>query len=232
MKMEVTYIHPDRLRPYKGNARTHTPEQVAQIAASIKEFGFTSPIICDGDNIVIAGHGRLLAAERLGLDAVPVIRLTHLSERQRRALTLADNRIALSSGWDFERLSVEIEALVESDFDLALTGFDEQELDALLKSDAGVLPESWAVGGGETAAGKNNLLPENFGINFTLPNGDKAPFQQMTFTLADAQAEVIKNAIADIKQTEEYKYAETMGNENGNGNALYLIVMQWAKQKK
>lgn len=153
MKMEVTYIHPDRLRPYEGNARTHTPEQVAQIAASIKEFGFTSPIICDGANIVIAGHGRLLAAERLGLDAVPVIRLTHLSERQRRALTLADNRIALSSGWDFERLSVEIEALVESDFDLALTGFDEQELDALLKSDAGVLPESWAVGGGETAAG-------------------------------------------------------------------------------
>lgn len=157
MKMEVTYIHPDRLRPYEGNARTHTPEQVAQIAASIKEFGFTSPIICDGANIVIAGHGRLLAAERLGLDAVPVIRLTHLSERQRRALTLADNRIALSSGWDFERLSVEIEALVESDFDLALTGFDEQELDALLKSDAGVLPESWAVGGGETAAEKKEV---------------------------------------------------------------------------
>lgn len=157
MKMEVTYIHPDRLRPYEGNARTHTPEQVAQIAASIKEFGFTSPIICDGANIVIAGHGRLLAAERLGLDAVPVIRLTHLSERQRRALTLADNRIALSSSWDFERLSVEIEALVESDFDLALTGFDEQELDALLKSDAGVLPESWAVGAGETAAEKKEV---------------------------------------------------------------------------
>lgn len=157
MKMEVTYIHPDRLRPYEGNARIHTPEQVAQIAASIKEFGFTSPIICDGANIVIAGHGRLLAAERLGLDAVPVIRLTHLSERQRRALTLADNRIALSSGWDFERLSVEIEALVESDFDLALTGFDEQELDALLKSDAGVLPESWTVGGGETAAEKKEV---------------------------------------------------------------------------
>jgi ParB-like chromosome segregation protein Spo0J len=144
MKMEVTYIHPDRLRPYEGNARTHTPEQVAQIAASIKEFGFTNPIICDGGNTVIAGHGRLLAAERLGLDAVPVIRLTHLSERQRRALTLADNRIGLSSGWDFERLAVEIEALADADFDIDLLGFDEQEISALLKSDAGILPEGWA----------------------------------------------------------------------------------------
>ena len=165
--MEVTYIHPDRLRPYEGNARTHTPEQVAQIAASIKEFGFANPIICDGGNTVIAGHGRLLAAERLGLDAVPVIRLTHLSERQRRALTLADNRIALNSGWDFERLAVEIEALVESDFDLALTGFDEQELDALLKSDAGVLPEAWEVRAGETAAEKKeiNYAEKNKEIN-------------------------------------------------------------------
>ena len=77
-----------------------------------------------------------------------------------------------------------------------------------------------------------NLDSDNYGTDFSLPDGDKAPFQQMTFTLADEQAEQIKNAIADIKQTEEYKYTETMGNENSNGNALYLIVMQWAEQKK
>jgi hypothetical protein len=77
-----------------------------------------------------------------------------------------------------------------------------------------------------------DLKADEFGEGFTLPDGDKAPFQQMTFTLADEQAEQIKNAIADIKETEEYKYAETMGNENSNGNALYLIIMQWAEQKK
>jgi hypothetical protein len=106
-------------------------------------------------------------------------------------------------------------------------GFGEWEWDALANEwDANKLQE-WGLD-----LPGFDLNPENLGEGFTLPDGDKAPFQQMTFTLADEQAIIIQNAIADIKQTEEYKYAETMGNENSNGNALYLIVMQWAEQRK
>ena len=106
-------------------------------------------------------------------------------------------------------------------------GFGEHDWDMLANEWDAVELESWGLDVGGFDIDANDLDTE-----FTLPDGDKAPFQQMTFTLADEQAEQIKNAIADIKQTEEYKYAETMGNENSNGNALYLIVMQWAEQRK
>jgi ParB-like chromosome segregation protein Spo0J len=145
MQLRIEYLATDLLRPYDGNARTHSEAQVAQIIASIREFGFTNPILANDQNVVIAGHGRLLAAQHMGLASVPVVRLGHLSERQVRALTLADNKIALNAGWDFAKLSDELSAIAEMDFDLGLTGFDEQELDALLKSDADVLPATWAT---------------------------------------------------------------------------------------
>jgi DNA modification methylase len=122
----------DRLRPYARNPRTHSDEQVAQIAASIVEFGWTNPVLVSGDGTVIAGHGRLDAARRLGLDAVPVLVLDHLSEAQRRAYLIADNKLALNAGWNEELLAAELHALNGDGFDLALTGFDETELDRLL----------------------------------------------------------------------------------------------------
>jgi DNA modification methylase len=122
----------ERLLPYARNARTHSDEQVAQIAASIAEFGWTNPILACGDGVVIAGHARLLAARKLGITEVPVIILDHLSESQRRALVIADNRLALNAGWDEEMLRVELDALREDDFNLDLLGFDEDELEALL----------------------------------------------------------------------------------------------------
>lgn len=122
----------DRLRPYASNPRTHSDEQVAQIAASIVEFGWTNPVLVAGDGTVIAGHGRLEAARRLGLDTVPVVVLDHLSEAQRRAYVIADNKLALNAGWDEELLAAELHALNGDGFDLALTGFDEEELDRLL----------------------------------------------------------------------------------------------------
>ncbi len=122
----------DRLRPYARNPRTHSDEQVAQIAASIVEFGWTNPVLVAGDGTVIAGHGRLDAARRLGLDAVPVVVLDHLSEAQRRAYVIADNKLALNAGWNEELLATELHALNGDGFDLALTGFDEEELDRLL----------------------------------------------------------------------------------------------------
>ncbi len=123
----------DRLLPYARNARTHSAEQVAQIAASIAEFGWTNPILAGADGIVIAGHARLLAARKLGMTEVPVIVLDHLTESQRRALVLADNRLALNAGWDEEMLRVEMAALEEDGFNLDVVGFTDDEIADLLR---------------------------------------------------------------------------------------------------
>ena len=117
-----------RLLPYIRNARTHSEEQIAQIAASIAEFGFTAPILAGSDGVIVAGHGRLAAARKLGLATVPVVVLGHLTPTQRRALVIADNKIAENAGWDEELLRLELAELQEADFDLALTGFDADEL--------------------------------------------------------------------------------------------------------
>jgi DNA modification methylase len=119
------------LIPYARNSRTHSDEQVAQIAASIKEFGWTNPILTDGDNGLIAGHGRLLAARKLGQKEVPTIELTGLSEAQKKAYIIADNRLALNAGWDNEMLKLEFDQLTELGFDLELTGFTLDEIAAL-----------------------------------------------------------------------------------------------------
>jgi DNA modification methylase len=121
-----------KLLPYARNARTHSDDQVAQIAASIAEFGFTNPILAGSDGVIIAGHGRLAAAQKLGLQIVPVVLLDHLSPTQRRALVIADNRIAENAGWDDELLRIELEALNDEGFDLDLTGFDADALADLL----------------------------------------------------------------------------------------------------
>jgi len=123
----------EKLIPYARNARTHSAEQVAQVAASIAEFGWTNPILAGADGIVIAGHARLLAARKLGMAEVPVIVLDHLTESQRRALVLADNRLALNAGWDEEMLRVEMAALVEDGFNLEMVGFTDDEIADLLR---------------------------------------------------------------------------------------------------
>ena len=127
MEFHATFPVAD-LIPYARNSRTHNEEQIAQIMASIKEFGFTNPILIGSDNVIIAGHGRLLAAQRLGLTEVPVICLPDLTETQRKALVIADNKIALNAGWDEEMLALEMAELSEADFDLDLLGFNPDEL--------------------------------------------------------------------------------------------------------
>lgn len=124
-----------KLVPYARNARTHSDDQVAQIAASIAEFGFTNPILACSDGVIVAGHGRLAAAQKLGLEVVPVVVLDHLTPTQRRALVIADNRIAENAGWDDAMLRVEIAALQDDDFDLSLTGFDADALAELMAGD-------------------------------------------------------------------------------------------------
>ena len=129
---KIERIAVEMLLPYAKNSRTHSDEQVAQIAASIKEFGFNNPILIDKENTIIAGHGRLLAARRMGMTEVPCIKLGHLTETQRKAYVIADNRLALNADWDTEMLTIELNDLLEDNFALDILGFDADELKALL----------------------------------------------------------------------------------------------------
>jgi DNA modification methylase len=164
------------LLPYAGNARTHNAEQVAQIAASILEFGFVAPILVDERGEVIAGHGRLLAAKSLGLDTVPTIVRAGLTEAQKAAYRLADNRIALNAGWDETLLAAEVAKLQEmGDVDLALTGFDGTEIERLLaglETEAGNLPAPAVASGAEPAPGNQ---PDADGAEPTEDPADAAP---------------------------------------------------------
>ena len=130
--LNVEYREVKALIPYARNPRTHSEAQIAKIAASIVEYGWTNPVLVDGDNGIIAGHGRLAAARKLGLDQVPVIELAHLTTAQKRALVIADNRLALDADWDEEMLALELAELSEAGYELALTGFENIEIDALL----------------------------------------------------------------------------------------------------
>jgi ParB-like chromosome segregation protein Spo0J len=143
--MQIKEVAVDKLIPYAKNSRTHSEAQIAQIAASIKEFGFRNPILVDGTG-VIAGHGRLLAARKLNLKQVPTIDCSDLTEPQKKAYIIADNKLAMNAGWDGELLALEMEELLKGNFNLELLGFTENELDELLdttpqKAELGLLPE-------------------------------------------------------------------------------------------
>jgi DNA modification methylase len=131
-RFEIEHLAPASLKPYAGNARTHSAKQIRQIANSIEQFGFTNPVLISDDDQIIAGHGRVAAARLLGLETVPAARLSHLSEAQRRAYVLADNKLALNAGWDEEMLAIELQGLIDLDFDMDLTGFSAAEIDLRL----------------------------------------------------------------------------------------------------
>jgi ParB-like chromosome segregation protein Spo0J len=131
MKPKIEHVEIESLIPYARNSRTHSDAQTAQIAASIKEFGFTNPVLIDQEGGIIAGHGRVMAARKLKLAEVPCIRLGHLTDTQKRAYVIADNKLALNAGWDNEMLQVEFADLNELGFNLDLTGFSSEEINAL-----------------------------------------------------------------------------------------------------
>ena len=147
--MKIEKLPTDTLIPYARNTRTHSEAQVAQIAGSIREFGFTNPVLIDAENGIIAGHGRVLAAQKLALGTVPCIRLSHLTDTQRRAYIIADNKLALNAGWDEELLGLELADLREDGFDLELTGFDSESIEAALNPPG------------------RDVVPEESGGNFT-----------------------------------------------------------------
>ena len=127
MNLQIQSIDVEKLIPYVNNARTHSNQQIDQIAASIKEFGFINPVIVDKEHGIIAGHGRVLAAKKLGLNQVPTIKAEHLTELQKKAYILADNKLAELAGWDYDLLKIELQALHELDFDVNIAGFDSYD---------------------------------------------------------------------------------------------------------
>lgn len=141
MKPKIEHIEIESLIPYARNSRTHSDSQVAQIAASIKEFGFTNPVLIDQEGGIIAGHGRVMAARKLKLGEVPCIRLGHLTDTQKRAYVIADNKLALNANWDDELLKLELHALDEADYNLEMTGFTGDELTKVMFGEL-IEPES------------------------------------------------------------------------------------------
>ncbi|EEP7275415.1 ParB N-terminal domain-containing protein, partial [Salmonella enterica subsp. enterica serovar Infantis] len=129
------YLPVGKLLRYAKNSRTHSDEQVEQLVNSIREFGFTNPVLIDEKNELIAGHGRLAAAEILEMDKVPAIRLSNLSEKQKKAYRIADNKLALNAGWDMQLLAEEVKELMDDDFDIDLLGFNDAELDEMLSDE-------------------------------------------------------------------------------------------------
>jgi hypothetical protein len=145
--------------PYARNSRTHSAAQVDKIAASIREFGFLNPVIIDGGNGIIAGHGRVMAAQKLGIANLPVIEAAHLSEAQRRAYVITDNRTALDAGWDNDLLKIELQDLEAQGFDLSLTGFDLAEIEAFKMEDEPLPGEGANEGSTASLADKFGIAP-------------------------------------------------------------------------
>ena len=196
--MKIEQIPTEKLIPYARNAKKHDAAQVSKLAGSIREFGFNNPVLIDAQNGIIAGHGRVMAAQKLELKDVPCIRLGHLTDTQRRAYILADNKLAeIGGGWDEELLGLELSELRDTNFDLELMGFSEEELGAFAVEESG--------------------MPE-------LSSEDKQPFQQMTFTVHDEQAEEV---LAAITKAKGMGHGESGVNENNNGNAIAFICQSF-----
>ena len=187
------------LTPYAGNAKKHDSTQIANVAESIRQFGFVQPIVIDRDGVIVIGHCRALAAKKLGMKEVPCVCVDDLTPEQVNALRIVDNK-SNESPWDFDILPDEL-----AEIDLSGCDFDF----------------------GLEADGEG-YSPDEFGDEFSLPDGDKPEICQMTFTLHQRQKELIEYAISAVKDN----VTETFGNTNGNGNALYEVVKQWAEQRK
>ena len=214
-KLKIETLPLERLIPYANNSRTHSEEQVAQIAASIREFGFTNPVLVDAEDGIIAGHGRVLAARKLELKDVPCIRLAHLTEAQRRAYVIADNKLALNAGWDEELLRIELTALRdELDFDLGLTGFGADELEAILNAPV----DGEAENGGDAKVGN---LSERFGCPpFTVLNAREGWWQdrKREWTALGIRSELGRAGLADTSATPMHYFnkGKTIADQGGS----------------
>lgn len=200
MKLNVVYKKLREITPYDKNAKKHDKTQIANVAESIKQYGFVQPIVIDRDGVIVIGHCRALAAKKLGMKEVPCVCVDDLTPEQVNALRLVDNK-SNESDWDFDLLKDELPELDLSDFDF--------DFDFGLEADG------------------EDYSPDEFGDEFSLPDGDKPEICQMTFTLHQQQKELIEYAISIVKDN----VSETFGSANENGNALYEVIRQWAAQR-
>ena len=210
--MNIVNFKVEELIPYINNPRNNN-DAIDKVAASIKEFGFKVPLVIDKDNVVVTGHTRLLASKKLGLKEVPCVIADDLSPAQIKAFRIADNKVSEYSQWDEDMLNVELEELVDLEFDLINTGFEADDLEVMLNLGF-------------------DYNEDDFGDEFTLPEGDKKPIQQISFTFHDKQVDLITRAMDDIENRYDKDELETFGNENKKGNLLYMVVKEWAEQKK
>lgn len=194
--MEIKQVKLGDITPYKNNSKKHDKTQIANVAESIKQFGFVQPIVLSADNTIVIGHCRYLAAKKLGMDSVPCYYVEDLTEEQIRKLRNLDNKLN-ESEWDLDLLSLDIDGLDFSGFDV-----------------------DWGI-----------ISPDDYGEDFSLPDGDKAPYKQVTFTLSNEQAEFIDDCISRAKSDNIIDDYDNYGNTNNNGNALYAIIREWEKQK-
>ena len=197
--MNIKYKKLKDLTPYEKNTKKHDKTQIANVAESIRQYGFVQPIVVDKNDVIVIGHCRYEAAKKLKLETVPCVCVDELTDEQVKALRIVDNK-SNESPWDMEFLADELAEVDLSAFDFDFGLEDE---------------------------GKD-YSPDEFGDDFTLPDGDKPEICQMTFTLHQRQKELIEYAISVVKDDVN----ETFGNTNGNGNALYEVVKQWAELKK
>lgn len=182
----IERIAVDDLTPYAGNARTHSKKQIQQIATSIERFGFANPVLIDNANGIIAGHGRVLAARSIGMTEVPCLRLAHLSETEKRAYILADNKLALNAGWDNELLSIELQGLIDANYSVELTGFSIGEADLILQDAREAAPE--------TNDAPENDIPEPTSVAVTRP-GDIWRLGRHRLICGDAQDGAVHAAL-------------------------------------
>lgn len=221
---KVEHWKVERLVPYtKLNVRVHPKEQVEQIAASITEFGFTAPILVDDKAGILAGHGRLSAAKKLGMKVVPVIQLKHLNEVQRRAYMIADNKIPLSAQWDAKRLDKELKALSKSGYDILITGFSEADMARLTDDlDEMELRETSRGGGGGAGGGSSkDDDDDDDSVSSSIKPLPPTDMVALNFIVSDKQRDFILEVIAQSKTQHKLK---------NNGDALVKICQQWKEQ--
>jgi ParB-like nuclease family protein/DNA methylase len=186
--MNIEYMRVDELRPFAGNARTHARKQIRQIAKSIERFGFCNPVLIDDNKQIVAGHGRVEAATLIGMKDVPTVRLSHLSEADKRAYILADNKLAEKAGWDREILAIELQALIDLNFDVELTGFETAEIDILLDE---------AREAGHSASGPEDALPPYAAAAAVSSPGDLWLLGQHRLLCGDAREQAAYDALLE-----------------------------------
>lgn len=221
---EMQLVATDKLIPYVNNARTHSAEQIMKLRSSLREFGFINPVIIDRNYNVIAGHGRIAAAKAEGIEEVPCVFADHLSEAQKKAYILADNRMALDAGWDEEMLKVEIEALQAEDIDLSLTGFDEKELATLFDTDSEVTDDDFDV----DAELEKPCVTQSGDIwhigNHTVICGDSTDPETFSKLLGDTKVNLV---CTDAPYFVELKNKSgTIANDDLNNKQAYEFLMK------